>query len=163
MITFSDPSSHYFGVYPDLRQEEFVSVDYAFKAGAFAVIEILEKTRHNGNFKNSWYDYKIHSENPTFNGYIQYLKWRLEIAGAFATTYGSEYDHTEVLATFIDPYGKKIELGRQGIGRGGIGSSLRKLKDMASYESYQNFNLSCQVKKLEEEVLKLKKQILDKE
>ena len=161
MITFSEPTSEYFGVYPDLREEEFTGVKPAIEAGAFVVVEILSKTRINGTFKNEWYDFRIYNDKGIVSPSIQYVKWGLELIGAFETGYGREYDHTLVKATFIDPYGKKNGLGQQGTGRAGIRASLRKLKEMAQYESYQNFCLSQQVSQLEKEVERLKEKLAE--
>lgn len=161
MITFSEPTSKYFGVYHDLREEEFISVKSAIAAGAFAVIEILSKIRNNGTFKNDWYDYISYNENGVVVNSIQYLKWGLEIKSAFETSYGSEYDHTQVMASFIDPSGKKIGLGQQGTGWVGIRAALRKLKELTVYENYQNYSLSQKVNQLEKEVVILKNKLLE--
>ena len=159
MIAFSDPSSKCLGVYHDLRCEEFASIDFALKAGVFAVVEQIERTRINGTFKNTWYDYKTYDEKGDNRSSIKYLKWELEIVSGFHPNY--QFDKTEICPTFIDPYGKKTSHNQTGSGVIGIKSALRKLAQMSIYESYQNFILSQRVVQLEAEISELKKKYLE--
>ena len=154
MITFSDPSSKYFGVYHDLRCEEFANIDFALKAGVFAVIEQIERTRINGTFKNTWCDYKVFDEKGNNCSSIKYLKWGLEITSEFHPNY--QFDKTEIRPTFTDPCGKKTSHGQTGSEIVGIKSALRKLAQMSVYESYQNFTLSQRIIQLEAEISELK-------
>ena len=161
MITFSEPTSKFFGVYHDMRLEHFASVETALKAGAFAVVELIEKIRYNDTFKNAWYDYKIYNEKSMITNSIRYLKWGLELKGDF-TSSGGGYDHIAVVATIIDPFGKKNLMGERSFGINGVASSLQILKEISVFESYQNYSLSRQVQQLEKEVAKLKKQLSEK-
>jgi len=145
--------SIFYAVSPDLSQKKYADLDSAIRSNPYLIIYEISGSWYNYGYKNAIYEYYLYDcmGKPIFE--ILESNWKLKELEVRTDYYVQKI---EIYGKIVDPNGQSTNLSYFGRYEAGVVKAIKKLREMAVYESIENYNLALENIKLKDEVERMK-------